>query len=179
MLEIFITKFTPLNGKSYKPFPNQITKKKAVINTANNDDQCFKWVVTCALNPVDHNAERVDKSLKTQAENYNWSNIEFPTKIKDITTFETNNSMNVNVFSYNDDTEKVYTLRLSKTNHQGNLNLFFYDEHYGVVKDLSRIVSNQLSKRGHEKHICLRCLNHFELEKVLQSHLELCGNHDY
>ena len=31
-LEIFITKFKPLKGKSYKPFPNVITKKKAVIN---------------------------------------------------------------------------------------------------------------------------------------------------
>ena len=32
MLEIFITKFKPLNGKSYKPFPKVIVKKKAVIN---------------------------------------------------------------------------------------------------------------------------------------------------
>ena len=41
MLEIFITKFRPLNGKSYKPFPKFIVKKKAVINME-NDDQCFK-----------------------------------------------------------------------------------------------------------------------------------------
>ena len=41
MLEIFITKFTLLGGKSYKPFPKAIVKK-AVINMENNDDQCFK-----------------------------------------------------------------------------------------------------------------------------------------
>ena len=52
MLEIFITKFTPLEGKSYKPFPLSIAKKKAVINMENNNDQCFKWAVTRALNPV-------------------------------------------------------------------------------------------------------------------------------
>ena len=71
MLEILITKFKPLNGKSHKPFPNVITKKKAVINMKNDNDKCFKWAVTRALNPVDRDAERITKILRTQAEKYN------------------------------------------------------------------------------------------------------------
>ena len=67
MLEIFITKFKPLKGKSYKPFPKTIKNKKAVINMENDDDQCFKWAVTRALNPVKRDAERITKILKTQA----------------------------------------------------------------------------------------------------------------
>lgn len=177
MLEIFITKFKPLKGKSYKPFPKQILSKKAVINMENNDNQCFKWAITRALHPVDRNAGRIDKILQKQSENYIWN--EFPTKVKDITTFETNSNINVNVFSYDDDTKKVYTLRLSKMNNQEHVNLFFYNEHYGVVKDLSRLVSSQLSKRNHKNHICLRCLNHFRSPNDLGKHLELCQNHDY
>ena len=150
MLEIFITKFKPLNGKSYKPFPKVIVKKNAVINMENDDDQCFKWAVTRALNPVNRDSERnpnrVTKILKTQAKKYNWDDIEFPTKLKDIHKFEKNNNININVFSFDSWTKKVYTLRLSKSDHKESINLFLYDEHYGVVKNLSRLVSSQVNK---------------------------------
>ena len=179
MLEIFITKFKPLNGKSYKPFPKVIVKKKAVINTENDDEQCFKWAVTRALNPVDRDSERVTKILKKQSEKYNWNDIEFPTKLKDIHKFEKNNNVNVNVFSYDSETKKVYTLRLSKTDHEETVNLFLYNEHYGVVKNLSRLVSSQVNKQDHKKFICLRCLNHFNSSESLEKHLELCQNHDH
>ena len=175
MLKIFITKFKPLNGKSYKPFPKLIAKKNAVINMENDDDQCFKWAVTRALNPT--------KILKTQAEKYNVNDIEFPTKLKDLHKYEKNNNINVNVFSFDENSGRygrVYTLRLSKTEHEKTINLFLYDEHYGVVKNLSsRLVSGQLNKQGHKKHICLRCLNHFKSLKSLENHLELCQNHDH
>ena len=98
-------------------------------------------------------------------------------KIKDIQIFESNNNINVNVFSY--DEKKVYTLRLSKMDNQEHVNIFFYEEHYGVVKDLSRLVSGQLSKNVHKKHICLRCLNHFRTPDDLEKHLELCQNHGH
>ena len=179
MLEIFITKFKPLNGKSYKPLPKTIVKKKAIINMENKDNQCFKWAVTRALNPIDRDSERVTKILKTQAEKYNWNDIEFPTKLKDIHKFENNNNVNVNVFSFDDETKKVYTLRLGKTDHEETINLFLYDEHYGVVKNLSRLVSSQVNKQDHKKHICLRCLNHFKSLESLEKHLELCQNHDH
>ena len=182
MLEIFITKFKPLGGESYKPFPNAIVKKKAVINMENDDDQCFKWAVTRALNPVKNNPQRIKKILKIQAEKYNWDGIEFPTKLKDICKFENNNEVNINVFSFDEESGKygrVYTLRLSKTNYEETVNLFLYDEHYGVVKDLSRLVSSQVNKNKCKKLICTRCLNHFRTPESLEKHLELCQNHDH
>ena len=178
-LEIFITKYTPLSGRSYKPLPKSIENKKAVINMNNDDNQCFKWSITRALNPVDKDPKRVTKILKMQAEKLNWKGIEFPTKVKDIHKFEKQNNINVNVFSYDDETKKVYTLRLSKTNNEVCVNLFLYDEHYSVVKDMSRLISSQLSKNEHKKYICIHCLNAFGSEKTLQTHLEYCQNHDH
>ena len=81
-LEIFITKFKPLKGNCFKPFLKYILNKKAVINMENEDNQCFKWAVTRALHPVGRNAGRIYKNLKTQAEKYNWSKIEFPKRLK-------------------------------------------------------------------------------------------------
>ena len=35
-----------------------LKKKKAIINMKNEDDKCFKWLVTRALNPISKNPER-------------------------------------------------------------------------------------------------------------------------
>ena len=177
-LEIFITKYKPLNGKSHKPLPKVIANKKAIINMENDDDQSFKWAVTRALNPIKRDAERVTKILKIQAEKYNWDGIESSMKLKDIHKFEQNNNINVNVFSYDDETKQVYTLRLSKQDGEECVNLFLYDEHYSVVKNLSRLISKQLSKGKYKKHTCMRCLNHFKTSESLEPHLKLCQNHD-
>ena len=106
-LEVFITKFDPDTGKSYAPFLKTIVKKKVVVNMENNDDQCFKWAVMRALHLVDRDAGQISKILRKQSENFNWDNVEFPVKIKDINIFETANNINVNVFSYDDETKKV------------------------------------------------------------------------
>ena len=178
-LEIFITKYTPLSGRSYRPLPKSLNNKKAIININNDDNQCFKWAITRALNPVNNHPERVTKILKMQAEKLNWEGLEFPTKVKDIHKFEKNNEINVNVFSYDNETKKVYTLRLSKMNNGVCVNLFLYDEHYSVVKNMSRLISTQLSNNYHKKYFCTRCLNAFGSEKTLQTHLEYCQNHDH
>lgn len=73
----------------------------------------------------------------------NWEGLELPTKVKDIHKFETNNEVGVNVFRYDYETKKVFTLRLSKASHELLVNLFLYDEHYNVVKNMSRLVYSQ------------------------------------
>ena len=34
----------------------------------NNDNECFKWSIVCALNPVKDNPQRITKQLRKQAE---------------------------------------------------------------------------------------------------------------
>ena len=102
--------YKPLRGSSYIPLPPVLANKKAIINMQNKDDECFKWCVARALNPVDKNEERIAKELRIQAEKLNWSDIEFPVKLNDIDTFERHNiGISVNVFGYE---EYVYPLRV-------------------------------------------------------------------
>ena len=111
-LEISIIQCNPLKGGIYTDLPNYIKKKKAVINMKNKDNLCFKWAVTRALNPTDHNAERVSEILKTQSEKYNWEGVTFPMKVKDIDVWEKNNNINVHVLAYDD--KDIYPLRKAK-----------------------------------------------------------------
>jgi diketogulonate reductase-like aldo/keto reductase len=76
-LEINTVAYTPLKGKSYIPLPAELAAKKAIANLKNKDNECFKWCVTRALNPIEDHPERITKELKEQAEQLNWTVIEF------------------------------------------------------------------------------------------------------
>ena len=60
-------KYVPVGGSSYIPLLKFLASKKAIINLKNEDDECFKWAITRALNPVDKNSERIDKELRERS----------------------------------------------------------------------------------------------------------------
>ena len=183
-LDISIVKFRPLSGSGYSKLPPAIAKKKAVINIKNEDDQCFKWTVTRALNPTDKNPDRITKELKEQSEKLNWDGITFPVKIKDIPVWEKNNETKVNVFGYDNDSGKLYAIKISDqhtsvvVNEEKNkkfVNLYLHDDnHYCAIKNLGRLVSSQMNKHQHKKHFCLNCMNGFGSEKTLTDYQEVC-----
>jgi len=59
------------------------------------------------LNPVDKNAERIDKTLRKQAERLKWDGIEFPVCLQDIDKFEKSNDLSGHEKGY------VYPLKIS------------------------------------------------------------------
>ena len=69
---------------SYIDSPKWLKDKMSTINPKNNDDKCFQYVVTLALN-LDKNKkdpQRVSK-IKPFIENHNWGDINFPSTSKD------------------------------------------------------------------------------------------------
>ena len=57
-------KYVPLGGSSYIPLPKFLAAKNANINLKNENDECFKWAITPALNPIEKNSERIDKKFE-------------------------------------------------------------------------------------------------------------------
>ncbi len=152
----------------------------------NEDDQCFKWAVTRALNPTDKNPNRITKELKDQSEKFNWDGMTFPVKIKDIPVWEKNNNKFVNVFGYDEENKKIYSIKLcdnhtsivlenNETQDDKFINLFLHDDnHYCAVKNISRLLSSQTSKHKEPKHFCLNCMNGFRTDKILVAHQKVC-----
>ena len=185
-LDISIVKFNPLNGSGYSKLPKFISDKKAVINMKNDDDQCFKWAVTRALNPVKRDSERVTKKLRNQAEEFNWEGIASPMKVKDIPIWEKNNNKFVNVFGYDEENKSVYPIKLcdnhknivldeGKSQDDKFINLFLHDDnHYCVIKNIERLVSSQYNNHQHKKHFCLNCMNGFGTNEILVAHQNVC-----
>ena len=125
-----------------------------LVNMQNDDNQRFKWAVTRALNPVKRDQERISKEQIKQSEELDWNEKEFPTKVKDIGKWEKANVINVNVFGFDEETEKLYTLRLGELkNSAETVNLFLHDDnHYCPITDLSRYQSMQLGKKNSKKN---------------------------
>ena len=105
-------------GSSYIDFPKQQNNKKATINLKNNDEKCFHYALTAALNyqNIKSQLERIS-NLKHFIDEYNWKEIDFPSEQKDCKIFELNNktiSLNILFVPYN--TEKIRLAYKSKHN---------------------------------------------------------------
>ena len=76
-------------GGSYIDSPKWLKGKKSTINPKNNDDKCFQYAVTLALNldKVKKDPQRISK-IKPFIEKYNWGDIDFPSTSKDWKKFE-------------------------------------------------------------------------------------------
>ena len=78
-------------GRSYVDLPRWLKNKKATINPKNmNDDRCFQYALTVALNygKINH-AERT-KNIEPFIDQYNWDEINFPSDQEDWKKFEPN-----------------------------------------------------------------------------------------
>ena len=181
-LELHTVSYNPLRGETWVALPKKLANKGAIINPKNEDNKCFMWSVLRALNPKKDHPERIDKKLKEEEITLNMEGIEYPVILKDIDKFERQNpSISITVLGYEGKT--VCSLRNSNnTNREHNVILILIEEkdvnHYCLVKNLSRLLSSQVSNHKEKHHFCLRCLNSFWTHKSLNKRLEYCGNHE-
>ena len=71
-------------GGTYIDSPKWLKNKNSTINPKNNDDKCFQYAVTLALNldNINKHPQRISK-IKPIIDQYNWKDIDFPPTIKD------------------------------------------------------------------------------------------------
>ena len=79
-------------GKSYINSPKWLKNKMPTINPKNNDNKCFQYALTAALNyeKIERDHQRISK-IKPFIDQYNWNGIDFPSQSKDWKKFESNN----------------------------------------------------------------------------------------
>ena len=159
-LELHTVRYNPLRGETWIPLPKELANKNAIINPKNEDNKCFLWCVLRALNPKDNHSERIDKELKKKENTLNMEGVEYPVRLEDIDKFERQNpSISITVFGHEE--KGVYPLRNSNNTdreHKIILALIERDgvKHYCLVKNLSRLLSSQISKHDGKKYFCVR-----------------------
>ena len=147
-----LNRITISKGGSYIESPKWLKDKKCIINKKSNDNKCFQYAATLALNinSIDKHHQRITK-IKPFINNYKWNDINFPATKKDWNKFEHNNkNLALNILYVPFNTKKVEIAYKSKYNlirdNQIILLMISNGEnwHYLVVKNLSRLLSNHI-----------------------------------
>ena len=92
LLSYSFHKISLKRGKSYIKSPEWITNKRAPINPKNEDNKCFQYSITVALNHqnIQNHPEKIS-NIKPFIDQYNWEDIYFLAGIRDWKKFEKNN----------------------------------------------------------------------------------------
>ncbi|XP_071631816.1 uncharacterized protein [Temnothorax longispinosus] len=160
-LTVNVNKYNPLHAGCFVEIPREIKKKKAVINVQSRDNACFAWSVVAALHPAQRNAER-ESSYPHYTSVLNLTDIEFPMTLNQIKKFENHNNISINVYSIKKRNKKLVILPLRVTDRKmgRHVNLLYVHDdivgHFAWIKNLSRLVSSQISKKEHRKYFCDR-----------------------
>ena len=173
---INVTTYQPLNGSSYIELPMELRNpKKGLINIKNKDNECFRWCHIRHLNPQKKDPQRIKKDDKRLTERLNYEGIEFPVSQKQYNKIETQNSIRINVFGY--ENGQPFPIHISKETFKDQMNLLLITKdkrrHYVLIKDFNKFMYNQ-SKHKEKKHFCMFCLQCFSSERVLANHVNNC-----
>ena len=164
-------------GGSYIHSPKWLKNKKSTINPKNNDDKCFQYAVTLALNfdKVKKDPQRVSK-IKPFIDQYNWKDIDFPSTSKDWRKFELNNEIALNILYVPHNTRKN-----NLTCDKQVILLMITDGekwHYLTVKILSGLLRG-ITSTHKEDFYCLNCFHSYGTKNKLEAHKKICENHNY
>ncbi|XP_075158156.1 uncharacterized protein LOC142231433 [Haematobia irritans] len=192
--EININKWSGFCGSQYIPTPPKLYSKKACINVRNTDEYCFKWSVISALtspkptHPTRTSSYRVDirqqNILLENNINLNFEGLEFPMPVQEIPKFEKlNPGVSINVYGYNRKDDTVigpYHISQNVVPNGVHINLLLLESggkaHYIWIKDMSRLLSSQLTKNCKKLKICDRCLQYTSNSEKWSNHLKECSN---
>src|SRR3978361_1968111 len=172
-LAVNANKFNLLNSGSYIDLPKSLKNKKALINVKNNDNSCFAWAITSALYPAEKDSDRMS-SYPHYSTVLKLRGLVFPMTIKQVSHFEALNELSVNIYILRKHKRnyKVLPTYLAKQKRDKHVNLlmiqniYYCDEyekclesddceaenmpithHFVWIKNISRLLSSQLSKR--------------------------------
>ena len=189
-----VYKYTPMGGSSYIPLPNDIKKKKAIINPQNSDQNCFKWSIL-AKHVLGNTKNQVAENYTLHEEKYNFSNLTFPTPIAEIKIFEKNNqNVSINVYSFKKEkkSEKhiIYPLKIVDEEKKDHFDLLLITNgdknHYTYISNFSRLVRAQKTSHTENVVFCKRCFTSFanihtkyklKGQAGLEQHKLICGAH--
>ncbi|KYM81444.1 hypothetical protein ALC53_08212 [Atta colombica] len=141
----------------------------AVINSNHIEPQRFlEDASNVVLQRVRDTVERYG-SVKVNTD------IEFPITFKNISKFKWLNIVSINVYGI--ENKQVLPLRLTDDKKEEHINLLYLQDshndnlnHFTCIKNLSRLVSSQITRKKKKKFFCDRCLHYFGSCKKLQLH---------
>merc|ERR1712055_1218969 len=148
-LRLFTAKYVPILGKSYIQTPTEIKGKRAIINVQNEDNRCFEYSIICSqhYNWIDQNHSYSPAQYTPWLGKYNFDGCSTPMELDQITKFEKNNGLSINVFTMLHNGKQVSPLRITNNEEarlEDMINLLLIEgtqtTHYTWIINLDRLL---------------------------------------
>ena len=185
--------YRPIRGASWVKTPPLLTKRKAIVNVKNSltgnsrafDNKCFLWSVLAGLHPAVNHANRVSRYRDYEGE-LDMRGILYPVMAtkRVFQRFERQNpSVSLSVFGYADGaiTPRYVDGLNAQDPYAKKIDLLLLDNggdenhgHYVLIKNLSRLISNELSTGNGAVEVCRRCLYATRSAKMMETHERDC-----
>ena len=151
----------------------------ACLNIKDNDEKCLMWCLLASLHLTNHNPQRVNNYSQYQDE-LNMTGITFPASLRDIAQIERQNNLSINVYGIEKEIVFPLAISSSQSNHHIDLLYINSDEvgHFVLIKNLSRLVSKQISSYNGKKYIYKFCLHACTTNEILIDHMKKCSLHN-
>lgn len=180
ILFINIYKYVAIRGGSNTNLPAIIANKKACINIKNKDEKCFLYSVIAHGKLAAKNSERVSKYEPYVKDYAGWKH-EYPMKLKDISKFEKQFNLSINVYGYEikKDAVEYHPLHLTQNlirDAKGAISLLLMKEgeksHYVLIKSMSALMHKNYNGKGKGTvHLCPCCFRVYKTLDKLNEHL--------
>ncbi len=166
-LNLLVSEYYPIRVGKYIPTPQSITHKNAILNIQNGEGtMCFKWSILAALHSQSLEPGQDPKLVSTWTpwENtLNFYGIEFPMAIEDISKFEKQNSIYVNVYHIPQEGGQILPLRITKNRDQDPINLLVIEgldesNHYTWIHQFDVLLQYDYTN---SKWFCPYCMHGF------------------
>jgi hypothetical protein len=134
-----------MKGRCFINLPENLKRTKAIINPIKCNMECFKWSILAGEIKTRHD---ILKNYIGKEGLYNWSLIEYPTKMEDIDLFEkSNGNVSLDIFSFNEE-NRIIRIRKSPISKERHHNLLFVMDrngvgHYCYIKNFDRLISKE------------------------------------
>ena len=171
-LTLRFSKYVAAHGSSYIELPEKIANKKCCINIQNEDERCFEYSVLCGLyhDEIKKDLQRVSK-YKTYVNQLKFHDIDFPVEVDDVSSFEAQNEIPINVFGLDGDDNVMLLHAHTFKSEKKIINLLLIERddksHYVYVKNLNALFA--LNKCNN--FICSKCLQRFSRCDALEAHV--------
>lgn len=121
-VELCYVVYSPLKGGTYIREPTELRNSKSLVNVRNRDQKCFLYSVLAKLYPAKRNPSRVSHYY-AYLNKVNMQGIHYPVHITQISKFENQNNISVNVFGYED--KEIFPIRITKLKKKSHVNLLY------------------------------------------------------
>ena len=90
-----------MRASSYLPLLKELKAKQGCLNIQNNDEKCFLWSMLASFHPLQYrnSPDRVSEHQEYE-QDLNMSDIQYHVDTKDISKFEQQRNISVNVYGY-------------------------------------------------------------------------------